>query len=253
MDILDRFIGQARINVESGYYDLGRQTSYRRLSLRKSLESREFSLIAEIKHRSPVGEYSFIDIDAKKASLDFRDAGADAISVVVEPAIFRGTLANVAAARSAGIPVLFKDFVISRLQIVSAERSGADAVLLIARVFDRLGISPKVMIDYCHSLGLEVLLECYDEGEMERAAQTDADLLGINSRDLRTLKVDIGRAAGILKRVKSDKPIVSESGIRTGNDAMLLRQSGAKGILVGTAIWTAQDMRAKIRELKGLR
>jgi len=98
---------------------------------------------------------------------------------------------------------------------------------------------------------LEVLLESYDAREMEMAAQTDADILGINNRDLRTLEVDLGLTGRILRTFgKIRKPVISESGIRNAEDVRFVKKSGAKGVLVGTAIWKAEDLGEKIRELK---
>ncbi|MCX6769604.1 MAG: indole-3-glycerol-phosphate synthase [Candidatus Micrarchaeota archaeon] len=250
-DILDKFIEKAKENVAGGYYRTGARHAGARHSLAARLSSRKFSLIAEIKHASPAGEYSFGNIDVEKAARDFLECGADAISVVVEPQIFRGSLGNVPLAKEAGLPVLFKDFVICEEQLEAARQVGADAVLLIVKVAGRLGLDLDALIEKAHKLGLEVLLECYDEDEMARAIQTKADILGINNRDLRTLKVDIGLTGRILSKFPElGRPVISESGIRGIEDARQVRKYGARGILVGTAIWTADDLRAKIRELK---
>ena len=250
-DILDKFIEKAKENVASGYYSGGAKYKGARHSLAARLSSRDFSLIAEIKHASPAGEYSFANIDVEKAARDFLECDADAISVVVEPQIFRGSLANVPVAKGAGLPVLFKDFVICEEQLEAAKRAGADAVLLIVKVAGRLDLDLDALIGKAHSLGLEVLLECYDEEEMARAIQTKADVLGINNRDLRTLKVDISLTGRILSKFPGiGRPVISESGIRGIDDARQVRKYGARGILVGTAIWKADDLRAKIKELK---
>lgn len=251
-DILDRFITAAKENVASGYYSRGGKFEGKRVSLRKKLEEREFSLIAEIKHASPAGEYSFEGMDVGKAAQDFLRNGADAISVVVEPQIFKGNLGNVAVAKKTGLPVLFKDFVISNEQIEAASRVGADAMLLVARACNRLELDMGTMISKAHSLGLEVLLECYDEIEMEAALKTEADILGINNRDLQTLKVDLNRTRDITERFEMmGKPLISESGARNRADVEFLMGLGVKGVLVGTAIWKASDIGEKIRELKG--
>lgn len=250
MDILDRFIETAKQSVESGYYEVQEKTDTDRVSLKEKLNSQEFSLISEIKHASPAGEYSFENIDVQKTADLFGDAGADAISVVVEPKIFKGNLNNVPVAKSAGLPVLFKDFVMDERQIKAASLIGADAILMIVKVADRLDLDLNHLIDKAHSFGLEVLLECYNVNEMQRALQTKADILGINNRDLQTLKVDISRTKEILDSVMIDRPLISESGIKTRDDAEFVKQAGAKGILVGTALWKAEDMYAKIKELR---
>ena len=188
----------------------------------------------------------------EKTAQGFLKNGADAISVVVEPQIFKGNLSNVAIAKKTGLPVLFKDFVISDEQIKAASRVGADAMLLVARACDRLELDMGAMISKAHSLGLEVLLECYDEKEMEAALGTRADVLGINNRDLQTLKVDLNRTRDITERFEAiGKPLISESGVRNRADVEFLMGLGVKGVLVGTAIWKADDIGEKIRELKG--
>lgn len=254
MDILDKFIAQAKENVKSGYYSPSNRAKVlkkKRVSLRQKLEGRHFSLIAEIKHASPAGEYSFSGIDVEKTAFIFKDSGADAISVVVEPKIFRGDLGNITLAAKTGLPILFKDFVISEEQIKAASDLGADCILLVVKVADRLSLDLDSLIETAHSYGLEVLLECYDAKEMERAMRTKADILGINNRDLKTLHVDLSRTTKIMKDAsgKIDRPVISESGIKARKDVEVVKESGVKGILVGTALWLAPDQRAKIMEL----
>ncbi len=257
MDILDKFMAAAQESVESGYYsEAARALRLKKgtVSLRATLERNPFSLITEIKHASPAGEYSFSGIDVERTALTFKQSGADAISVVVEPKIFRGSLDNIPTAAKTGLPILFKDFVIGEEQIRAAASLGADCALMIVKVAERLDLDLDAMIGKAHSLGLEVLLECYDEGEMRRAMATRADILGINNRDLQTLHVDLGRTKEILSAFggasRIDRPVISESGIKTGSDAGFVRAAGVRGILVGTALWLAEDQRAKIAELK---
>lgn len=255
MDILDRFIRQAKENIQSGYYILPGESglSKERASLKHKLLSSNFTLIAEIKHASPAGEYSFDNIDVEKSAFAFKNAGAGAISVVVEPKIFRGHLNNIPIAKKTGLPVLFKDFIISETQVKAAATLGADCILLIVKAAERLNLDLDRLIKAAHSYGLEVLLECYDRKEIQKAMKTKADIIGINNRDLQTLQVNLNRTKEIMesfdKSSCTDRPIISESGIKTGKDAEFAKSAGVKGILVGTAIWTAEDMYAKIREL----
>ncbi|MFH0884949.1 MAG: indole-3-glycerol-phosphate synthase [Candidatus Micrarchaeota archaeon] len=251
MDILDRFIDNAGESLREGYYSGRGRYKGGGVSLLGRLGQDRFALICEIKHASPAGEYSFARIDVEKAAADFRVSGADAISVVVEPKIFRGDIDNIPLAKKAGLPVLFKDFVISEEQIIAAGESGADAVLLVVKVAKRLSLDLDGLIDSAHKNGLEVLLESYDADELKAAMETEADILGINNRNLQTLDVDIGRTGRIVKEVGgADRPLISESGIRSSGDVRAVREAGADGALVGTAIWKAKDLKAKIRELK---
>ncbi|MEK6979270.1 MAG: indole-3-glycerol-phosphate synthase [Candidatus Micrarchaeota archaeon] len=259
-DILDTFIEKAKENVANGYYAIsGTKTNKNsaRVSVKQKLLSQLFSLIAEIKHASPAGEYSFDNIDVEKTARDFMECGADAVSVVVEPQIFKGNLGNIPMVKGAApeLPVLFKDFVISTEQINAAAYYGADCILLVMKVADRLGLDINKLIEAAHEHGLEVLLECYDSDEMKRANETNADILGINNRDLRTLKVDLNRTKQILDETRTqsgtiNKPVISESGIKTKSDAEFVRACGVNGILVGTAIWKADNLRDKVTELR---
>ena len=242
MDILDNFLQAAQETVNEGYY---------KTSLKEKLLSQYFSVIAEIKHASPSGDYSFKEIDVEKTAHLFRESGADAISCVVEPKIFKGNLTNVTLAKRAGLPVLFKDFIICEEQIKAAKSVGADVILLIVKVANRLSLNLDSLIETAHKHGLEVLLETYDADEMKQALKTNADIIGINNRDLQTLEVDIQRTKEILKSVQTDRPIISESGIKTVQDAAFVKSAGARGILVGTALWTSKNPAEKIRELKG--
>ncbi|MBS3067072.1 indole-3-glycerol-phosphate synthase [Candidatus Micrarchaeota archaeon] len=249
MDILDKFIEQAKENVESGYYNVTIKHTLDKTSLKQKILSQNFTLISEIKHASPAGEYSFDNIDVEKAAETFKQAGSDAISVVVEPKIFKGNLSNISIAKKTGLPVLFKDFVFHEKQIKTAAALGADCILLVMKVVDRLAIDINELIAKAHEHKLEVLLECYDSDEMRRAIKTDADILGINNRDLRSLHVDLNRTKEIMKFAKN-KPVISESGINSRKDAEFVRACGVKGILVGTALWKTDNQLEKIRELK---
>jgi len=264
MDILDKFIGQAKENIQSGYYknfekfafEANFSKSRRRdakFSLKHKLLSEHFTLIAEIKHASPAGEYSFDSIDVEKSVFTFKDAGAGAISVVVEPKIFKGRLDNILIAKKTGLPVLFKDFIISETQIRAAAALGADCILLIVKAAERLNLNLDRLIKTAHSYCLEVLLECYDTKEIQKAMKTKADIIGINNRDLQTLQVNLSRTMEIMeffdKTNHINLPVISESGIKTGKDAEFAKSAGVNGILVGTALWTADNLYAKIKEL----
>lgn len=250
MDILDNFIKNAKQSLKQGYYEIEEQKGMKKVSLKKQLKKNLFTLITEIKHASPAGEYSFSNIDVEKTAMEFLQSGADAISVVVEPKIFKGNLRNVSIAKNAGLPVLFKDFIMDEKQIEAAKKVGADAILLIVKVIEREKLDLDRLIKTAHKNNLEVLLECYDEKEMKIALDSNADIVGINNRDLQTLKVDLNRTKKILSAVKLNKPLISESGIKTAYDIKFVMDAGANGALVGTAIWKARNVKEKIKELK---
>ncbi len=253
-DILDKFIENAKQSLHERYYKNQDRERYsgEKASLLETLKRNTFTLICEIKHASLSGEYKYKKINVEKAAKEFRESGADAISVVVEPKIFRGEISNITLAKKAGLPVLFKDFVISEEQIIAARDSGADVILLVMKIVERLKLDLDGLIRFAHKNNLEILLESYDADELKEAMKTKADILGINNRDLRTLTVDIKRTENAIKEAgKIDRPLISESGIKTCADINFVKKAGASGALVGTAIWTAKNLREKIAELKG--
>jgi len=138
-----------------------------------------------------------------------------------------------------------KDFIVSARQVEAARDSGASAVLLIQALFDRGYAKRNVeeMIEFAHAIGLEVLLEAHTDTEFEHALSTDADLVGINNRDLRTLDVDLTTTKEILEKVpRNGRIVISESGVTTPEDAKFLRRCGADALLVGSTLMRAKDV-----------
>ena len=149
------------------------------------------------------------------------------------------------------LPILMKDIIINPIQLETASRIGANAVLLIEALFEReyCECSLNEMISEAHARNLEVLLETHNENEFQSAIETDADLIGINNRDLRTLKVDIRMTERILKRYGNhEKLVVSESGVMTPADLLFLRRCGAQAFLIGSAIMMADNIEKKVKE-----
>ena len=145
-----------------------------------------------------------------------------------------------------------KDIVIVLDQIETAAQIGANAILFIQALFDRQYCEMDLdkMLFYAHSKGLEVLLETHTEDEFKRAIKTDADLIGINNRDLATLKIDLNTTKHILQNnKKNSKTIISESGIKTKKDLQLLKNAGADAFLIGSSIMLTENIEEKVREL----
>ena len=178
--------------------------------------------------------------------------GATAISVLTEPKHFNGSLEALTEAREAvKLPILMKDIILSPIQIEAASKIGANAVLLIKALFDRGYCEKNIneMIDGAHLFGLEVLLETHTESEFCSALKTGADLIGINNRNLATLKVDLNVTKQILaKNNPQNKLVVSESGINTPADIRFLRESGACAFLIGSAIMSTDNIEEKVKE-----
>jgi len=252
-DFLDALAQDAKTTIEAGYYEHLTEAPTEHLSLRSAIQrSQHAPLIAEIKGASPSAGVIRHDFSAGKVALAMAKGGAVGISVLTEPKHFSGMLANLTKVRAAvELPVLMKDIIVSPRQLEAAARTGANAVLLIQALFDRgygeFGV--QEMIEAAHSRRLEVLLEAHDEDEFRRALTSDADLMGVNNRNLATLEVDLDVTKHVMENAPvGDRIVVSESGIRTVADILFLRKCGAKAFLVGSAIMSAKDIEEKVRE-----
>ncbi len=188
-------------------------------------------VIAEIKPSSPAKFIrSVTPKDATYIALQMEAAGAAAISVLTEPYFFKGSIENLNSARKAvKIPVLRKDFIIDKAQIYEAE---SDLVLLIAGI---LGNKLEDFVDEAISSGRETIVEVHNESELENALSTDTGIVGINNRDLTTMKVDISTTEKLAPLI-SDRIIISESGISSPEEALRMIDAGADAVLVGTYI-----------------
>jgi len=212
------------------------------------LEEDDVALIAEIKRKSPNGG-NLRRLDAAKTALEMESAGAAAISVLTEPKYFGGSLEDLAAVkRSVGIPVLRKDFIVDINQLNESVLYGADAVLLIASI---LGAETEYFVDVAHELGLECLVEVHNEADVDYALGSRAKIIGINNRDLSTLKVDLNTTEKLAPKISKSRLIVAESGVSSRKDVERMKKAGAKAVLVGTSIMKSNNLRKKIMELSG--
>ena len=218
-----------------------------------SLRLAGFDLIAEIKRNSPAEGALALDADVPKRAADYAATGAAAISVLTEPTRFNGSLDDLAAAAVAAvprqIPVMRKDFLVDPWQVLEAREAGAGGVLLIVAMLtdDQL----DELLAAATEQGLFVLLEAFDEADLERASQHVAGhahdaggaprLLGVNTRDLRTLAVDPARLARLAPCLPPGVPAVAESGLHTADDAAAAAALGYGLALVGTALMRAAE------------
>jgi len=253
-DFLDMLAMDAKGTVEEGYYKVELKNRSASMSLADSiLRCKRAPIISEMKLASPTSGVIGKNLDIRRASEEMEHGGAVGISVLTEPRRFQGSLEILAEVRNTvKIPILMKDIVLSLQQIDTAYKAGADSILLIKAIFDRKYCENSLTetINYAHSSGVEVLLETHTEDEFRSSLLTDADVIGINNRDLRTLKVDLNTTRRILERVHVvDKIVVSESGIRNPDDIKFLRECGANAFLVGSSIMTARNIKEAVRLL----
>lgn len=207
------------------------------------------AVIAEVKRSSPSAG-RIADVDASEQARRYAEAGAAAISVLTEPRHFDGALADLRAVRTAtSVPVLRKDFVVHPAQVIEARAAGADAVLLIAAAVTDAEL--KALVTAAFDLGMAPLVETHSETDLGRALATEAEMIGVNARDLETLEVDVERALGSLAGVPRDRLAVMESGIASRADVERAVEAGAAAVLVGEALMRAGDPVAALRELRG--
>jgi len=206
------------------------------------------SLIAEHKRRSPSA--GTIREGARCADVvsAYERGGAAAVSVLTEEAHFGGSLADLREARAAiELPVLRKDFTIDPYQLYEAKAAGADAVLLVVGAMSPSELAG--LYSEAHALDLDAIVEIHDEDELEAALEVDADVLGINNRDLEDFSVDIQRTFDLLHDVPAGKFVVSESGIHTREQIDELEQVGVDAVLIGEALMRAPDPELAVRQL----
>ncbi|MDQ1280332.1 MAG: indole-3-glycerol phosphate synthase [Thermoproteota archaeon] len=253
VDLLDRFAEDAKRRVNEGYYYVEESISNMR-SLREAILGCErVPIITEVKAASPSLGVIKESMDVDKVSLAMQSGGSTGISVLTEPNYFHGSLDYfIKVRRQVSLPLLMKDFIVSFVQVDAASRIGANAVLLIKTLFDRdrCECDVNTMIEYVHSKNLEVLLESHSLREFSSSLDSDADLVGINNRDLRTLKVDLKTTQEIMENSSTKgKIIVSESGVENASDVRNLFKYGVRAFLVGSSIMSSSDIEAKVREL----
>lgn len=209
----------------------------------------EIACIAEFKRRSPSAGWISQDADPAAVARGYASGGANALSVLTDEPFFGGTLDDLARARAAcDRPVLRKDFIVDPYQLVETRAAGADATLLIVAALDQPSLTQ--MIRLAETLGLAVLVEAHDEGEVARAIEAGAEIVGINNRDLRTFTVDRELAVRLRARVPTDRIVVAESGIRDAADVARLRDAGVDAMLVGETLMRAPDPAAALRALR---
>jgi indole-3-glycerol phosphate synthase len=252
-DFLDTLAMDATKTIDSGYYQTSVSTKRAKISLKRAiLECKGYPIITEIKAASPSLGTIRNPVNPKELAQAMEKGGAVGISVLTEPKHFHGSLSTLIQAREAvRLPILMKDIVIVADQIEVAAQIGADAVLLIEALFEKGCCETNVdkTIAFAHSRGLEVLLETHNESEFKLALETNADLVGINNRNLATLKIDLNTTKEILEKCpKSGKTVISESGVKTKADLKCLRNFGADAFLIGSSIMLADNVEEKVKE-----
>ena len=220
-------------------------------SLADALRASSVTVLAEIKRRSPSRGAINATLDAASRARCYVEGGAAALSVLTEPVEFGGSNEDLAVVGAAvAVPLLKKDFHVAPLQLVEARALGAAAALLIVRALapDEL----PALVRIARELQLETLVEIRDERELERALDAGARVIGVNTRNLETLEVDVRTAERLLPRIPADVVAVHESGVASRADVERAAATGADAVLVGSALSAAADAVSAVRALGGV-
>ena len=251
-NILKKLVNNSQVAIDDGTYDVD-------VSLERS--DKDFiqivnsnpcpTLLTEIKFASPsLGKIRTVS-DPASVAKQMISGGSKALSILTQPHLFNGSPKYFIKVREAvDVPLLMKDIMIDKIQIDAAEKIGADYMLLIQSLFDN-GFLNDVdeFIEYGHRKGLKILLEVHTDTEFKNALQTNADLIGINNRNLDTLEIDLKTTERILENFDDSRPILSESGIETPEDIQYLKKCGAKAFLIGSSIMKSDNIEEQVRRL----
>jgi indole-3-glycerol phosphate synthase len=206
------------------------------------------AIIAELKKASPSRGLIRSDFDPAKLAEELEQAGAAALSVLTDEEFFQGSLSNLrSAAENTRLSCLRKDFIVDEFQILEARANSADAVLLIVATLSQQELSSLALAARKHEL--DVLCEVHDEHELQRALDCGCDLIGVNSRDLRTFNVDLAAAFRLAESLPPEVVAVAESGIESGTDITRLRSAGYDAFLIGETLMRAASPGEALRSL----
>jgi indole-3-glycerol phosphate synthase len=255
--VLDQIIAATRERVAQARHatllrDLEQQAQkHTPRGFRHALEAKSrdgAAIIAELKKASPSKGLIRADFHPAQLAGELERAGAAALSVLTDEQFFQGSLANLREASAAvNIPCLRKDFIIDEFQIVEARANSADAVLLIVAALSAGELKLLASVARAHSL--DVLCEVHDEAELQQALEAGCDLIGVNTRDLRTFQVDLSTAFELAEKFPAGVVRVAESGIHSADDIARLREAGYHAFLVGESLMRATSPGQALREL----
>lgn len=233
--------------------ELKNKTTYKKLDFYNKFEDRnvnETKIIAEIKKASPLKGILRENFDHLKIAKIYIENSATAISVITEERFFLGSLTFLSDIKSSfNIPLLRKDFLVDEYEIYESKAYGADCILLISEILEKSQI--KDYLEIARELDLDVLLEIHSLKSYEKISDLTGYLLGINNRDLESLKIDPYNAFNIIRNIPNSSPIIIESGIDNRKIIVEYLNAGVSGFLIGTSLISSLDISKKLRELQG--
>ena len=252
MSTLKKLVDNSRQAITDGTYEITESLQKSSIDLIQSIKSNPHaSLITEVKFSSPSLGKIRQKSDPVQIAQNMVDGGAKALSVLTQPYLFEGSPNYFMQIRKQiKIPMLMKDVIIDKIQIDAAKKIGADYMLLIQSLFDQ-GYLKDIdeFIEYGHKQGLKILVEAHTKSEFANSLNTQADLVGINNRNLDTLQIDINTTKNILDGYHNDRIIVSESGIESPSDIQFLKKYGAGAFLIGSSIMKSENIKESVQSL----
>ncbi len=258
--ILDDIIKQTKIDVKKREKEfsldwLGRSLAFNArvprdvMSNLKSTGSDPYRIIAEVKQASPSKGIIKENFDPLAIAQDYEAGGANAISVLTEPHFFKGDIEYLAGIRRyVGIPLLRKDFIVSKYQVLESLVYGADFILLIAKALSKKDL--KDLLNYTRHLGMEALVEIHDKKDLTKAIYCGADIIGINHRNLHTFEMNMNLCYELINLIPNGKVIIAESGIKEHRQLEELSSIGVDAFLVGESLMREDNIQEALRKLK---
>lgn len=256
-NILDEIVEQTVLDLKKrkrkvSYNDLGSMEMYEKTlkDFRAALQLDEaVAIIAEIKKASPSKGLIRPDFDPQRIAGQYQEGGASAISVLTDEPAFQGSLKYLEiASREVEIPLLRKDFIVDPYQVKEAKAYGADAVLLIATITE--GHQLEELLHATQEFGLQALVECYSEDDLQYVNFEQVDILGVNNRDLKTFNVHLHRGIELLHKAPEETVLVSESGLSSAEDLKLLFDEGIDAALIGEYFMRQPDPGEAVKNMK---
>lgn len=249
MNYLDRIIEFKRKEVEKRKKRKLKKRKFPVLDFKKALIRKDrVNLIAEIKKKSPSKGVISRNFDPVKIAFAYKEGGAVAISVLTDKKFFSGSLEYIGKIKKRiNIPILAKDFFIDEYQILEAYSYGADAVLIIVSILSDNEIHNFLKL--ARKLKIDAVVEVHTGDDIRRALIANADIIGINNRDLKTFKVDITTTTGLIKFIPGNRIVISESGIKNSSQVRYLADNNVDAVLIGETLIKSNNISEKISEL----
>ena len=251
-NILKKLVNNSQIAIDDGVYDVDVNLKKSDQDFKQIITSNPHAtLLTEVKFASPsLGKIRTIG-DPAIIAKQMIAGGSKALSILTQPHLFNGSPEYFIKVRQAvDVPLLMKDIMIDKIQIDTAKKIGADYMLVIQSLFDKKLLTDiDEFIGYGHKQGLNILLEVHTREEFQNALKTEADIIGINNRNLDTLEIDLKTTELVLSGYDDSRLILSESGINTSDDIRYLKKSGASAFLIGSSIMKSDNIEEQVRKL----